>query len=547
MGSQAKLLRTLMATALAVIGVFAFASVAQADTYTVTKEADTADGTCDSDCSLREAVIAANSTEADDTIVLDPGHYNLTIEGSEEDQAADGDLDLLDNGSITITGTSARNTIIDGLGTADADNLIESERVFDVYARASISNVTIQGGSQFGGGGGIRIRGLMGPIQTPAGFVGSASLSLDHVSVSGNEVSGSGGGIENDGGDLTISRSLLSNNFAESDGGAVVSYDGATTHIENSTIQDNTADSNAGCAGIGAVTGFNADITLLNDTIVDNVNLDGTCSADPTAGLASEDFSSDGVSEEPSGSMTVQNTVVANNQTLGPVEGEGTLSVGGTPELNNCAGPGITSAGYNIEDDTDCSFANTGDLQNTDPKLGGLDNNGGQTDTRALLDGSPAINTAGPGAPATDQRDVSRPQGAASDIGAFEVEVPAPPTTQPVQPVQQQQKPGAPKLAVAGVRRACTSSARVSVKVKATVASGTTLKQVRVTLDGKRLYTSKKGTFTLKVNATRLKAGRHRLRVTVLDSAGGSKTTTKVLARCAQAKPKAKVQPRFTG
>jgi hypothetical protein len=70
---------------------------------------------------------------------------------------------------------------------------------------------------------------------------------------------------------------------------------------------------------------------------------------------------------------------------------------------------------------------------------------------------------------------------------------------------------------------------------------------VRVSLDGKRIATSKKGSFTLKVNAKKLKAGRHRLRVTVLDSTGQSKTSTKVLARCAQAKPKIKAQPRFTG
>ncbi|MFL5826825.1 MAG: choice-of-anchor Q domain-containing protein [Thermoleophilaceae bacterium] len=545
MGSQTKLLRTLIATALAMIGVFAFASVAQADTYTVTKEADTADGTCDSDCSLREAVIQANSTAADDNIVLNPGHYTLTIPGTEEDQAADGDLDLLDNGSITIKGTSARDTIIDGLGVADTDNNFESERVFDVYARASISNVTVQGGSQGGSGGGIRIQGLRGQEVVPGGFSAPASLSLDNTSVSDNEASGSGGGIANQAGDLTISHSLLRNNYAESDGGAVVSYDGGTTHIENSTIQDNTADSNDGCAGVGAVTGFGSTTTLLNDTIVDNTNLDGSCSTDPSAGLASDDVQSDGVPSPETSSMTVQNTIVANNRTLGPVESTETFDVGGTPELNNCSGTTLTSGGYNIEDGTDCGFTNTGDLQSTDPKLGALDNNGGQTDTRALLEGSPAINTAGSGAPADDQRGVSRPQGAASDIGAFEVEVPAPPVPQPVTP--QQAKPGAPTIAVAGVRRACTSSSSVSVKVKATIASGATLKEVRVSLDGKRIATRTKGSFTLKVNAKKLKAGRHRLRVTVIDSAGQSKTSTKVLARCAQAKPKAKVQPRFTG
>jgi hypothetical protein len=56
-----------------------------------------------------------------------------------------------------------------------------------------------------------------------------------------------------------------------------------------------------------------------------------------------------------------------------------------------------------------------------DPKLGPLQDNGGATLTHALLPGSLAIDNADDGAaPSTDQRGVARPQGAASDIGAFE-------------------------------------------------------------------------------------------------------------------------------
>jgi hypothetical protein len=56
-----------------------------------------------------------------------------------------------------------------------------------------------------------------------------------------------------------------------------------------------------------------------------------------------------------------------------------------------------------------------------DPMLGPLANNGGLTLTMALLPGSPAIDqgSAG-GSPGTDQRGVLRPQGAATDLGAFE-------------------------------------------------------------------------------------------------------------------------------
>ena len=57
----------------------------------------------------------------------------------------------------------------------------------------------------------------------------------------------------------------------------------------------------------------------------------------------------------------------------------------------------------------------------TDPKLGTLSNYGGFTQTIPLLPGSSAIDTGNDATcPATDQRGVSRPQGAHCDIGAFE-------------------------------------------------------------------------------------------------------------------------------
>ncbi|HEX6106721.1 MAG TPA: choice-of-anchor Q domain-containing protein, partial [Gemmatimonadales bacterium] len=58
-----------------------------------------------------------------------------------------------------------------------------------------------------------------------------------------------------------------------------------------------------------------------------------------------------------------------------------------------------------------------------DPRIGALATNGGPTRTHALQTGSPAIDAASSDlCPATDQRDVSRPQGAGCDIGSFERE-----------------------------------------------------------------------------------------------------------------------------
>ncbi len=55
--------------------------------------------------------------------------------------------------------------------------------------------------------------------------------------------------------------------------------------------------------------------------------------------------------------------------------------------------------------------------------LGALADNGGPTLTHALLPGSPALDAGNDAAcSATDQRGVSRPQGAHCDIGAYEAQ-----------------------------------------------------------------------------------------------------------------------------
>ena len=101
----------------------------------------------------------------------------------------------------------------------------------------------------------------------------------------------------------------------------------------------------------------------------------------------------------------------------------------------------LTSQDYNIEDTNDCGLAMAQDLVDTDPGLAAApaDNDGPllgaplalRTLTRALADGSPALDSANPGecggAPVdVDQRQVQRPQGPACDRGAFE-QAPEPP------------------------------------------------------------------------------------------------------------------------
>jgi methionine-rich copper-binding protein CopC len=101
-----------------------------------------------------------------------------------------------------------------------------------------------------------------------------------------------------------------------------------------------------------------------------------------------------------------------------------------------------------------------------------------------------------------------------------------------------------PKVGVAGVRRACVSS---SFHVRFSIATSSSVKSVVVKLDGKRIKSTTKGSFTLTINGRKLKSGRHRLTITATDSAGHVTTTHKSFSVCKAAKPRRKAAPRFTG
>jgi len=196
------------------------------------------------------------------------------------------------------------------------------------------------------------------------GIYNQGMLSISNSTVSGNSAGngGDGGGILNAGGTLSISNSTVSGNSASRGGGGI--YNQETLSISNSTVSGNSAPSGEG-GGI--------EIHL---SIVNNIG----------------------------GSIVAANT-------------GGDCSVSGF----------LIDQGYNLSSDSSCGFTASTSQQNTNPMLAsGLANNGGPTQTLALLDGSPAINKIPASActVTTDQRGISRPQGPACDIGAFEFRVP---------------------------------------------------------------------------------------------------------------------------
>jgi len=116
-------------------------------------------------------------------------------------------------------------------------------------------------------------------------------------------------------------------------------------------------------------------------------------------------------------SIELINTIIADNRGR---TNQGSLSI----VVTNDGWGSFVSRGHNLIGTTNgMSGLITSDLFGVSPRLGPLQNNGGRTQTHALLNSSPAVNGgANAGAPADDQRGVPRPQGPLVDIGAFELE-----------------------------------------------------------------------------------------------------------------------------
>jgi CSLREA domain-containing protein len=357
--------------ALAASVALAAAANTHAATFTVTRLDDPAPGACDSDCSLREAVRAVNAGSGGDTISIPAGRFRLTIAGAGEDAAATGDLDLTK--SVTITGAGARQTLIDGSGI---------DRVFDVASgvTALIADVTVTGGLVDDGGGGIASAGTLTLLRD--------TIANNEAIAAGNNA---GGGV-NSTGILTVTQSTIAGNRAYNGGG--IAFSGTAT-IADSTIADNRAGglgSNGDGGGISGSGG--SSLGLTGSTVADNHAFNGAGSG--------------GGIDVPA--VTLTSSIVANNRAH---ESNGSASY-----VDNCTNA-ATSNGHNLSDGHDCGLTATGDRQDVDPRLGPLQDNGGPTDTEALLASSPAIDT-GDTCGALDQRGTTRPRGASCDIGPYE-------------------------------------------------------------------------------------------------------------------------------
>ena len=157
-GARPRPLLTLAGLLLLLIGTV---QPAFATNFVVSKTADTNDGACNADCSLREAITAANAAGSDDPITFANG-ANGTITLSSALPA------LANNGTLTIIGNGPTNTIVSG------NNAV---RVFYVNgdATVTISGMTIANGKGNFGGGIYRDGGAL--TVTNSSFSGNSATS----------------------------------------------------------------------------------------------------------------------------------------------------------------------------------------------------------------------------------------------------------------------------------------------------------------------------------------------------------------------------------
>jgi CSLREA domain-containing protein len=327
----------------------------QAAIYTVNKATDTADGVCsDTDCSLREAIIAANTNPGNDTIVIPEGVFSLSITGSYEDASLKGDLDITDD--VVIVGAGEKSTIIKG-------NAID--RVFHIASgkSAQIERVTIEGGSatcpQMGGAilndGTLILESATirdSRACNGAGLGNSGSAELTYVAISMNTAkaelanTGFGGGIFNGpGAFVRLENSYVTGNSADADGGGIYNFKDTSAAgevvLEGSYLSGNRAAAlGGGVCSLGSLriigSSFTGNIANDGGGIVCLGNLcyltvDGSEFIDNFA--EGRDLGGGGAIFSYEGHANVIDSVFSNNKALG--EGGGAISNRGELEIQD--------------------------------------------------------------------------------------------------------------------------------------------------------------------------------------------------------------------
>lgn len=462
------MISTLLGHAAASVFLSTAPSVPLADVYVDISGAScaTGDGTLGNPvCSISTAIGLALPG---DTIRIAPGTYveNVVI-GFDLDLVGTGGASatMIDGGGsgTVITIPSAVTVTIDGVTISGGDG--PSAGGIDLAGDLLLSNSTVTGNStsQFYGGGAIYQNGSSssltvtgsefssntgdsgaGAISSRYGLctlqdssftsnqgysagaillIGSGAvgvLTIEDCTFDGNgpvpSFAPNAGAILQFGGTSNITGSTFVNNIAHLSGGAIAVANSGQFTLTNSTITQNEIPSYGSLYGLGGTDGGGVFVgggaggSISSSTITSNVAGSGFGGGVFVSGSA--------------GAVSIQNTIIAEN--LAAL----TSSFPFNPSANDTIGS-LVSLGHNLIGTGGAGFTPgvLGDQAGSpmaplDPRLGSLLDNGGPTETREVLPGSPALNAGDPlSFEPTDQRGVSRPQGTAPDIGAFESEM----------------------------------------------------------------------------------------------------------------------------
>ena len=387
------------------------------------------------------------------------------------------------------------------------------------------------------------------------------NVTIDGVTVSGGNLAfpASGGGIFINAGTLTLTNSTVSNNTAGHSGGGI--YNRAALTIMNSAVANNSAANVSG----GGIYNFGT-LSILKSTISGNVALySGGGIADENTVIVTnstlsgnQTYNYGGGGIVTTGMVTLTNTTISGNDGGWQRSGGG-LYVGNGGTLNaknsivskNTASLGpdvfgnLTSQGYNLIGNNSgvTIVPTTGDQIGTlanpiDPLLGALANNGGPTQTMALLPGSPAIDKGSAASGVmTDQRGLTRPidfsfianatGGDGSDIGAFEAQTlpNTPPTITTVSPLMRQQGSAATNLQIATISDADQTATTLTVTAAQATGSGVTVSNITINAVGQVFAdvaagcnTARSATFRLTVSDNQSATAMATLTVNVTDN-----------------------------
>ncbi|MDO3722809.1 choice-of-anchor Q domain-containing protein [Marinobacter sp. chi1] len=369
--------------------------------------------------------VAASSVASASGGAISGNTVQLTIEDSvfeANSSTGVGGAISTTTGSVKIASSEFRSNLADSSGGAISANTVElniEDSVFDGnQSQVGSGGAINQVGESSGTLAVLRseFRGNQSALSGGAIYQSSSvDLGIQDSVFEQNQAAANGGAVYVNNGSLgspvSISKTTLANNSAGADGGGVyarIPQPGLV--VESSTIHGNAAQTTGG--GIFVI-GYVSppDIAINHSTITDNQSAG-------TAGYSAGALTADGAA-----SIEISHTVIAGNTQGG--EGTGNICVGESSTVVQAV------LDYSFWDnttnyDTSCTppVADTSNiLDEVDPGLGGLADNGGLTKTRFPMVDSPLLEAGNPnimGEPETDQRGSARVLNGVIDIGAVE-------------------------------------------------------------------------------------------------------------------------------